>query len=348
MDARLRYSREELMESHAYAKPHQEAGYTLHGGFLADGTYCSPRTKVRWPAVRAWQEALKARGWPIIDADRELLKRGAYPNEAQHKLLLSEGVGQPLWNSLSITGIIEARGRALCNLSAPDLQKLAVEDISDTALAHLNAGLLYAHGADEGGDPAEPTKGAHDQMWFAARDLVFGKNAYPVPTPPESIARPDTGRLMPAINEGYEQLFRFMMNVLMIEVRAESFFAFCMNIFRDHEAFPDRRADADLAATLIERIRTDEAIHVAYLATVVSELRSVTFRMSDGGTMAGKDVIDPVWAKMVDWHGREERELAAVRTRATIEADLIARRGKVAGRALMARFDALGETLQPA
>ena len=47
---------------------------------------------------------------------------------------------------------------------------------------------------------------------------------------------------------------------------------------------------------------------VAAMATVVSELRSFTLKRTDGGTIAGKDVIDPVWARMVDWHGREERE----------------------------------------
>jgi hypothetical protein len=328
MDARLRYSREELLESHAYARPHEEAGYRLHGGFLADGTYVSPRVKARWPAVRAWQAALKARGWPVIDADRDLLKRGGYPNEAQQKLLLEE-----------------ARGRALCTVNAPDLQQLAVEDIADTSLAHLNQGLFFAHGADEGGDPGDPAKGAHDAMWFAARDLLFGKGAYPVPTPPESIARPDTGRLMPAIGEGYEQLFRFMMNVLMIEVRAEAFFSFCMKLFRDPETFRDRRPEAELAATLVERIRTDEQIHVAYLATAISELRSLTLRRADGGTIAGKDVIDPAWASMIDWHGREERDLAAARTRATLETQVIQARGEAAGRALLARFDALGEAV---
>jgi hypothetical protein len=343
MDARLRYSREELLESHAYARPHEEAGYRLHGGFLADGTYVSPRTKVRWPAVRAWQAALKARGWPLIEAGGELLARGAYPNEAQQKLLLKEGFGQTLWNSLSVTGIIEARGRALCGLAAPDLQKLVVEDIGETALGHLGLGLLYAHGADEGGDPASPGLGAHDAMWFAARDLVFGKNAYPVPVPPESIARPDQGRMMPDIAEPYEQLFRMLTNVLMIEVRAEAFFAFCMRLFRDPDNFPDRRAEAELAATLVERIRTDEAIHVAYLATAISELRSFTLRRPDGRTVAGKDVIDPVWAKMVDWHGREEREIAAARTRAEIERQIIAARGESAGRELLARFDALAD-----
>jgi hypothetical protein len=343
MDARLRYSREELLESDDYARPHEEAGYRLHGGFLADGTYVSPRVKVRWPAVRAWQAALKARGWPVIDADRDLLKRGGYPNEAQQKLLLKEGLGQTLWNSLSVTGIIEARGRALCNVTAPDLQQLAVEDIADTSLAHLNQGLFFAHGADEGGDPGDPSKGAHDAMWFAARDLVFGKDAWPVPTPPESIARPDTGRMMPAIGEGYEQLFRFMMNVLMIEVRAEAFFSFCVKLFRDPETFPGRRAEAELAATLVERIRTDEAIHVAYLATAISELRSLTLRRADGGTIAGKDVVDPAWASMIDWHGREERDLAAARTRATLETQVIQARGERAGRELLARFDSLGE-----
>ena len=148
---------------------------------------------------------------------------------------------------------------------------------------------------------------------------------------------------MPAIGEGYEQLIRFMMNVLMIEVRAEAFFSFCVKLFRDPETFPGRRAEADLAATLVERIRTDEAIHVAYLATAISELRSLTFRRSDGGTIAGKDVIDPAWATMIDWHGREERDLAAARARATLETQVLQARGGEAGRALLARFDALGD-----
>jgi hypothetical protein len=342
MDARLRYSREELLESHAYARPHEEAGYRLHGGFLADGSYCSPRTKIRWPAVRAWQAALQARGWPIIDADGELLKRGSYPNEAQQKLLLSEGFGRTMWNSLSITGIIEARGRALCTMPAPDMQRLVVEDVADSAVGHLGGGLLFAHGADEGGDPAAPGLGAHDAMWFAARDLVFGEGAYPVPAPPDSIARPDEGRLMPDIAEPFENLIRMLMNVLMIEVRAESGFAFNIRVFRDPDNFQDRRAEAELAATLVERIRTDEAIHVAYLATTISELRSFTLKRAGGGTIAGSEVIDPVWAKMVDWHGREERLLAAARTRRTIEAQLVEDRG-AAARPLLARFDALAD-----
>jgi len=64
----LVYTAAELLRQHDYARPQVEAGYRLHGGFLADGRYVSPRTLVRWPAVRAWQQALEARGFPLIDA----------------------------------------------------------------------------------------------------------------------------------------------------------------------------------------------------------------------------------------------------------------------------------------
>lgn len=343
MNAPLRYSRDELMRSHPYARPHEAAGYRLHGGFLADGAYVSPRTLVRWPAVRAWGEALKARGWPLIDASDDLLKRDGYPSFEQHKLLLAEGLGQTLWNSLTVTGIIEGRGQGLCSMVAPDMQKLIVEPLHETATGHLNAGLLYAHGADEGGDPAKPGEGGHDAMWFAARDLVFGKDAYPVPEPPGSIAREVEGREMAELPEGIEQLIKFLMNVLMIEIRAESFFALCMRIFRDRDLFKDRREEAELAAVLVERIRADEQSHVGYLQVLISELRSFTWRAAGGGTAAGAAILDPVWARMVEWHGSTERDLAAARSRAAIESQVIAARGEAAGRALLARFDALDE-----
>jgi hypothetical protein len=341
MNAPLRYSRDELMRSHPYARPHEAAGYRLHGGFLADGAYVSPRTLVRWPAVRAWGEALKARGWPLIDASDDLLKRDGYPSFEQHKLLLQEGLGQSLWNSLTVTGIIEGRGQGLCSMVAPDMQKLIVEPLAETAAGHLNAGLLYAHGADEGGDPAKPGEGAHDAMWFAARDLVFGKGAYPIPEAPASIAREVEGREMADLPEGYEQLIKFLMNVLMIEIRAESFFALCVRIFRDRDLFKDRREEAELAAVLVERIRADEQSHVGYLQVLISELRSFTWRTPGGGTAAGSAILDPVWTRMVEWHGSTERELAAARSRAVIETQILVARGEAAGRALLARFDAL-------
>jgi hypothetical protein len=339
----LSYSRDELMRSHTFARPHEAAGYRLHGGFDGAGAYVSPRTLVRWPAVRAWGEALQARGWPLIDASAALLARPGFPNFEQQKLLISEGLGQTFWDSLTVTGIIEARGQGLCNFQAPDLQAQILEPLGETASGHVNQGLLYAHGADEGGDPAAPGEGAHDAMWFAARDLAFGKGAWPLAKAPDSIAREVTGREMPDIPEPYEQFIKFMMNVLMIEIRAESFFDLCSRLFRDPELFTERRAEADLAAELVERIRTDEAIHVAYLQVLISELRAVTWRTIDGGTRRGAEILDPVWERMVEWHGATQRDLAADRSRVELEVRLVAERGQVAARSLLERIDALGD-----
>ena len=343
MDARLRYSRDDLMQSHPYARPHEAAGYRLHGGFMEDGAYVSPRTLVRWPAVRAWGEALEARGWPLIDASGDLLKRPGYPTFEQHKLLLEAGLGQTLWNSLTVTGIIEARGQALCTVIAPAIGPLVAEDVADTAAGHLNAGLLYAHGADEGGDPMRPGEGAHDAMWFAARDLVFGKGAYPIPEAPASISREVGGREMPQLPEAYEPFIKLLMNVLMIEIRAESFFSLCCRLFRDPELFRDRRVEAELAAVIVERIRADEQIHVGYLQVLVSELRSFTWKAVDGRRTPGADIFDPVWSRMVEWHGRTERDLAAARIRAGLEGPILATYGQADGRAFLTRFDALDE-----
>jgi hypothetical protein len=341
MDARLRYTREEILQDHPYVKPHEQVGYLLHGGFLADGTYASPRTLNRWPAVKAWGKALKGRGWDLIDASGDLLEHGAYPNNAQEAVLLKAGFGKPFWNSLTTTGVIEARGQALCNVPPIDWQQFVVEDISDMGLGHLSKGLFYAHGADEGGDPADMSKGAHDKMWFAVRDLVFGKDAYPLPEMGASITRPVEGRELPQLPEPIEQIVKLMMNVLMIEIRAEAFFQFCIDVLRDPELWEGKRKEADLGALMVDRIRTDEAIHVAYLQLVLSELRSVTVKTVQGGTISGTDLLDPLWAKMVDWHGRDERVLAAERTRKALETDLITDRGEDAARRILAEFDAL-------
>lgn len=342
---KLNYTWDELMASHAYARPQEEVGYRLHGGFDAAGRYVSPRTLNRWPAVKAWQAQLTGRGWPLIDATVQLLKRGHYPNIEQQKLLLANGFGETLWNSLTITGVIEARGRALCEFEAPDFQQIIVDDISDTCTGHLHKGLLYAHGVDEGGDPKDNTIGAHDQMWFAARDLVFGKNRYPMPDIPDNIGRPDQGRLMPGLPAGFEQLILLLMNVLMIEVRAEAGFSFNCQVMRDPANFPDKRAEAELAAEMIERIRADEAIHVGYLQTAISEMRSFRFKTVDGGTIEGAKLIDPIWEGMVYWHSVTQADFGREQSH-----DAIARRlGAAAnGPAVFSQFEALDDRAKAA
>jgi hypothetical protein len=312
---KLVYTEEELLREHDYAAPHMVAGYRLHGGFDAGGRYCSPRTAVRWDAVRAWQAALVERGWDLLPADPSLLAYPPYPTDTQMKLLLLHGLDQNLWNSLTITGVIEARGRLLTDFHAPCFQRIVVEDVSTMAIGHLNTGLLRAHGMDEGGCLRRGI-GGHDAMWFAVRDLVLGKNRYPAPAIPERIGRPDEDKaLVPAICLSFEQTILLLMNVLMIEVRAEVVFRFTDRLLRDPDLFANRRDEAREAVTLVDRIRQDEAIHVAYLQTVLSELRSVTFRTRDGGQLAGTDVIDPMWKVILHWHAVENPRLqrAAIR-----------------------------------
>jgi len=334
---KLSYSTAEILADHPYAKPHQEAGYRLHGGFDAQGKYISPRTLNRAPAIKAWAEQLKARGAELVDSSQALMVRGNYPTAAQQKFLLDLGLGQTLWDSLTITGMIEARGLRLTQATAPDFQAIVVEDISNMAVGHLNKGLLMAHGLDEGGNAAKG-EGGHDSMWFAVRDMLFGKNAYPFPEIPESIARPEMGRLMPQIPKDYEEWILLLMNVLMIEVRAENFFSFCTRVMRDPENFRDRREAAMHAAELVDRIRQDEAPHVGYLTDVISELRSFTIKTVDGGRVSGATVIDPVWRGMVQWHSVTNVDFDRKITHQEI-ADALC--GKPNGAELLRRFDEL-------
>lgn len=334
--AKLVYSRDEILAEHAYAAPQVEAGYRLHGGFDADGNYISPRTLNRWPAIEAWTRALKDRGHALVDSSQQLMVRGSFPNVAQQSLLLAHGLGRTLWDSLSVTGVIEARGRALADAEAPDFQAIVEETLAGTATGHLNKGLLRAHGLDEGGDGV---LGGHDAMWFAVRDMLFGRHAYPHAEVPASLSRPETGRLMPQIPAEHERWILLLMNVLMIEIRAENFFNFCTAVMRDPANFRDRRAAAMHAARLVDRIRQDEAPHVGYLAVVVSELRSFTFRTQDGRRrVQGLEFIDPVWRGMVHWHAVANVDWDRAQTRKRFEAMF---RTRPDGTALLARFNDL-------
>lgn len=340
MAARV-YSRDELLSEHDYASTQAIAGRAMHGGFDADGTYVSPRSLRRWPAIRAWAEGLKERDIPMLDAGPQLLSRRHYPTRDQQKFLLKNGLGQVFWNSLTVTGVFEGRGKALCQFDLPDFQEIIVEDISDMAVGHMHKGLLYAHGADEGGDPANEEVGAHDEMWFALRDLVFGPNAYPDPEIPETLSRPDADEpLFPQIKEPHSGVLNLLLNLLMIELRAESFFAHCCELFEDEELFTDRRTEALEARDVVERIRTDEALHTVSLQIILSELRSLTFKTVDDGTIKGSDLIDGPWETVVNWHANLLQEGTRERDKARFEAMLL---DQPDGDAMLRAFNALEE-----
>jgi hypothetical protein len=313
-------TRDALLRSHDFARPHVVAGRRLHGGFDANGCYVPPRLLVREPAVAAWTEALRARGGDLLPAGPALLAGVRGTNEAQQKLLLQRGLGQTFWNLLTITGEIEGRGRLLAETTFPELQDAVVEDVSGLAVGHLNRGLLAAHGLDEGGEPAAGI-GGHDVMWFALRDLAFGPTDFPPPDVPPRIGRPEeAATLVPEIPTRFERTLAFLANLLLIELRAELNFTFTERLLRDPELFVGRRAEALEAAEVVGRIRRDEAIHVTSLRLYLGELRSLTFRTRAGGTLAGAAVVDRVWDAVVRWWTVEQPPLAAAQQRALLSA----------------------------
>ena len=228
----------------------------------------------------------------------------------------------------------------LATITAPDFQTLVEEDLSETATGHLNRGLFIAHGLDEGGD-GKSDVGAHDQMWYLARDLVLGENAHPIPEIPERAGRPGAeGREMPQIPAPHEMLIKQLMNVLMIErFRAKRAFAFNVALMRDPGAFPARRHDAARAAVIIDQIRQDEASHVAYLQLFVSELRGFHFK-TPADPVEGRTFIDPVWSKIVAWNADDVPRIQREATRALVET---CAKSLPNGAALLARYDALAD-----
>ena len=301
------------MRDHPGLTPHVVDGHRLHGGFHPDGRYQPPRALIREPALQAWSAALTARGGHLLDADASLLSGPRVPVVEQSRVLLRNGLGETFWNALTITGKIEAKGRLLAEFPFPELAPHIVDDISQMAIGHLNNGLLRAHGLDEGGtlDDDEPV-GAHDQMWFIARDLAFGAGAYADVDPPDNIARPEANRrFMPEIAAEVEGVLSLLMNLLIIEFRAEIGFADAQAILRTPDLFPDRRALAEEAAELIGRIRTDEAIHVYSLCLYLGECAAVSFRTNDSGTIAGQELIDRFWSGLVQWATVDQPTLTA-------------------------------------
>ncbi|MEI8240527.1 MAG: hypothetical protein WCI22_14025 [Actinomycetota bacterium] len=314
----LVHSEAELLLDHPGLTPHVVEGRRMHGGFHPDGSYQPPRAYVREPALAAWERALVERGGAPLVADASLLGGMRLPTVEQSRVLLRHGLGQTFWNSLTVIGKIEARGRLLAEVQFPDLQPHIVESIDAMAIGHLGKGLLKAHGYDEGGLPGI---GAHDQMWFAARDLAFGVGAHPDVMPPDNISRPESGRrFMPELPPEVEGLLSLLMNLLIIEFRAEIGFAESQAILRTPDLFVHRRAHAEEAAHIIGRIRADEDIHVRSLLLYLGELESVTFRTVDGNTISGSVLIDRFWDGLVQWATVDQPVLAAAQQRELIHA----------------------------
>jgi hypothetical protein len=302
----LHWSESELLATDDLAEPVVAGGVRCHGGFDADGNYVSPRTKHRGPAIEAWQESHReVFATEILDAPIDLWPE-VFPNVAQTKYLLREGVAEPTIGALTRIGTVEGFGSMIRGVTVENLQRHFVESIDGTALDHLQKGLFEAHARDEAGFDEEA---GHDHMWFAARDIAF---EHPVsedmtqtmlirmgivpadgkPLTPEEIRRnAEAVRRFPDIDLALEMMVRRMVGLLFIEVSAFHTFAWAEEVLSD----TDLVAGDGAAADLVRYIRADETPHVNYLRTALTEMRDRTFVGENDKRVAGSELVGTLW-----------------------------------------------------
>jgi len=307
----VEYTEAELLADHEVAEPLMAKGVRCHGGFNGTGEYVSPRTKNRWPAIRAWeQQRLEQFCSPILDIPLESWPEN-FPNVEQSKLLLRNGVREPTISALTRIGTVEGFGVMLRTLAIPDFERSFDEDIAGTAVAHIDGGLFEAHARDEAGFDDEA---GHNVMWFVARDIAFedpvtedqtarmlarmGIGAGPR-TDAELTAMRDAARAARALPDDIdftlEVLAGRMIGLLLIEISAFHGFAWAEALLSD----PDLVAGDGEAARIIGYIRSDEAPHVAWLRTALSEMRDRTWVGEHGEKHKGSEMISRLWDRAV-------------------------------------------------
>ncbi len=337
-ESRLNFSTDEILANVDTREPLVVKGVKCHGGFDADGNYRSPRTAFRVPAIKAWQEQhVATSGTELFEIPADTVSPQV-PNVAQVKFLLTSGVREPFVRWLSEIAIVEGFGAMIRELPVPPLSTFIREDTAGTALAHLASGLFEAHARDEAGWTEE---GGHRQMWDAARDAALSNP----PISPEIYAAIIARRggqpaaMFPELGEPVERLIRFMTNVLAIEVFAAATFAWAEEILSD----PAVSDAPDDAANLVRFIRADEAPHVEYLRTALSEIQARTLLTLDGKPIAGRKVVNDLADRGIRTMVRQRLNERPVMVR-----DLIRKTANVKDvDALMREFDALGTQWTP-
>lgn len=316
----LDWTSDELLADHPVEEPLVVRDVVCHGGYV-DGSYVSPRTRFRRPAIEAWQaHHRETTGTGVLDAPVASFP-GHYPSLEQARLLLCHGVREPVIGILTRIGTVEGYGGAIRDLTPQgDIQRHFVEDVRGTATAHLSKGLLEAHARDECGFGEQA---GHDRMWYAVRDIAFENPLTPqseaelrerinlaaaaVPAAPGA-----QQQRFPHLDPSLAALITFMTRVLFIEIRAFHAFAWAEALLSDDHLV----AGDGKAAELVSYIRRDESPHVDYLRTALSEMRARTFVGDGGHTYAGPDVIDAIWATCL----RDSLELGDLRNRAITQA----------------------------
>ncbi len=340
-ESALNFSYEQLLSNVKLDAPLIVGGLRCHGGFDADGIYRSPRTMWRVPGIEAWQKQhLATSVVPLVEITADCVPPHL-PSVAQAKLMLKNGVREPIVRMLTEIAIVEGFGATIRDLPVPPLASFIRESTASTALAHLTGGLFEAHARDEAGWGEE---GGHKQMWEAARDVALSNPEVPTDILMMIMGRRAGNRpqrLLPTLAEPVERLLGFMAGVLAIEVFARSTFQWAEELLGD----PEVSDSPEQAARLVSYIRSDESPHVEYLRTVLSEVAARTLITADGGEMAGREAIDALMGRslkmMIRQRMRERRDQihSSIRTAAA---------GKVADvEEFIAQFDALETPWEP-
>ncbi len=344
----LAWTPEELLATETVADPLVADGVRCHGGYRSDGTYVSPRTKNRVPAIEAWQQSHREQfGTEILGAPIDLWPQ-PFPNVAQTKYLLREGVPMPTITSLTRIGTVEGFGGLIRSVHPGDLQRFFAEPIKGTAVEHLDRGLFEAHARDEAGHEEEA---GHNKMWFAARDIAF---EHPVTedetqTMMERMGIPGPGRtpaaavepLLPQIDPALEGMLRRMIGLLFIEISAFHTFRWAEAVLSDTELV----AGDGEAAELVRCIRADETPHVDYLRTAITEMRDRTFVDVQGTHIAGTEVISTIWDNALGLSLGENRRNFVKTARAELDHALEGNRRRAQ---ILEGFEALGTKEQAA
>ncbi len=301
------FSQRELLADHDIVEPHVAGGVRCHGGFDDRGQYVSPRTKNRWPAIRAWEEQRQEQfSTPILDVPLDAWPEN-FPTVEQSKFLIRNGAPQPTISALTRIGTVEGFGGMLRLLPVPDFSRCFEEDVSGTAIAHIDRGLFEAHARDESGFDE---LAGHDRMWFVARDIAFEHPVTedetrrmlvrmgigPSSDSAEQMERRRraamTQRLLPPdIDYTLEMVVGRMIGLLLIEISAFHSFRWAEALLGD----TDLVAGDGTAGTLVSYIRSDETPHVAWLRTALSEMRDRTWVGTSGRRYAGTEMVGRLW-----------------------------------------------------
>jgi hypothetical protein len=307
MTVQTEFTTAELLADHDIVEPLIVDGVRCHGGFDDTGTYVSPRTKYRWPAIEAWEQQRCAQfSTPILDVPLETWPEN-FPNVEQSKFLIRSGAPEPTISALTRIGTVEGFGSILRVLPTPEFSGCFEEDIAGTAIAHIDNGLFEAHARDEAG--YEDVAG-HDQMWFVARDIAFEHpvtddmrvrmlRRMGIDTTPKSAAQLEAARLTAMsqrilpddIDFTLEVVVGRMIGLLLIEISAFHGFAWAEAVLGDTELV----AGDGAAAELVAHIRSDETPHVAWLRTALSEMRDRTWVGSTGRRHPGTEMVAKLW-----------------------------------------------------